>query len=419
MNADLSFNKRPTGIKERMSVAIISDSVGKTPEDITYSFVFNEVYSLVEKGLNIHIVRSKVEENSFSYGMHFHGIRKKTDIQAIGLMLRNFPLYPSTALLRRPTSIYWEQLYASNVSKVIEKYGVDLIHAHYAYPEGLVGLLAKKRTGKLLVVTLHGYDILVEASIGYGVRLSKRIDAIISRVLNNADAVITASQATFNEAKRIVGNINKVHLISNGVDVQKFNPNLNDSKIRKRLGIEKHLVIFALRSHEPKYGLEYLIRAASMVTKERQDVALVIGGDGSLRCYHEQLATKLGIKEKIIFVERIPQHEVPYYYAMSDIVVVPSLQEAFGLVVSEAMACGKPVIGTNVGGIPDQIIDGYNGFLVPPRNPENIAEKIIWLINNPNEAKRMGINGRKTVEEKFDINKRIDKIIQLYVSLIK
>jgi len=93
---------------------------------------------------------------------------------------------------------------------------------------------------------------------------------------------------------------------------------------------------------------------------------------------------------------------------------VPSLQEAFGLVVSEAMACGKPVIGTRVGGILDQVIDGYNGFLVEPRNSAQIAERILWLIENPDEARRMGMNGRKIVEEKFNIDKRIEKIISIY-----
>jgi glycosyltransferase involved in cell wall biosynthesis len=154
------------------------------------------------------------------------------------------------------------------------------------------------------------------------------------------------------------------------------------------------------------------------VTEKKNDVLFVIGGDGSLRHYHEQLATKLGVKEKIMFIGRIPPTEVPYYDAMSDIVVVPSLQEAFGLVISEAMACGKPVIGTKVGGIPDQIIDSYNGFLVQPRDPKEIAEKILRLIENPEEAKRMGMNGRKIAEKKFDISKRIDRIVSLYVNLV-
>jgi glycosyltransferase involved in cell wall biosynthesis len=124
------------------------------------------------------------------------------------------------------------------------------------------------------------------------------------------------------------------------------------------------------------------------------------------------------VKEKIIFTGIIPQNLVPYYYAMSDIVVVPSLQEAFGLVVTEAMACGKPVIGTRVGGIPDQIIDGYNGFLVRPRSPEEIAEKIIYLVDNPDEARHMGMNGRRIVEERFNIEKRVEKIIPIYEEVL-
>jgi glycosyltransferase involved in cell wall biosynthesis len=152
--------------------------------------------------------------------------------------------------------------------------------------------------------------------------------------------------------------------------------------------------------------------------KQRKDIVFVIGGEGSLRQYYEQLAIKLGVGKNVIFTGKISPNDVPLYYAISNIVVVPSLQEAFGLVVAEAMACGKPVIGTRVGGIPDQIIDGYNGFLVEPRNPMQIAEKILWLIEHPDEAKQMGMNGRKIVEEKFNIEKRIEKIISLYEGLL-
>jgi glycosyltransferase involved in cell wall biosynthesis len=402
-----------------LSIVVISSLIGKTPEDITYSFVFDEAQRLAANGVEVHVVRSKLEGDSYSCGIRFHGIRRSPDPKAFRLTLSNIPQYSPTSLLRHPASIYWENLYALNVSKVIEKNSIDLIHAHFAYPEGLVGLLAKRRTGKPLIVTCHGYDLLIEPSAKYGVRLSKRIDSIVRRVLNEAEAVVTASEATFNEARKIVKNSDRIHLIPNAVDIQRFNPTLNSSKIRKRLGIGNRIVVFTLRAHEPKYGLEYLIRAVPKVVKEREDVLFVIGGDGSLRRYHKQLAVKLGVNEKIMFTGKIPQDESSYYYAMSDIVVVPSIQEAFGLTVTEAMACGKPVIGTNIGGIPDQIIDSYNGFLVHPRNPKDMAEKILRLIGNPNEARRMGINGRKMVEENFDLNKRIDKIIQLYMSLMK
>jgi glycosyltransferase involved in cell wall biosynthesis len=404
--------------QKRISVAVISGPVGKTPNDITYSFVFDEAYRLAKKGIDVHIVRSKIEKDSFSYDMRFHGIERRIDNGAIRMIPRTLSLCPLISLLRKPTSIYWENLYAESVSRVVEKNNVDLIHAHFAYPEGLVGLLAKRKTKKPLIITVHGYDILIEPSVGYGVRLSRKIDAVIRMVLNQADAIIAASKETFNETCRIVNDADKVQLIPNGVDVERFNPDLDGSHIRKELGIEGGTVVFSLKGHEPQYGLEYLIRAASIVTEKKNDVLFVIGGDGSLRHYHEQLATKLGVKEKIMFIGRIPPTEVPYYDAMSDIVVVPSLQEAFGLVISEAMACGKPVIGTKVGGIPDQIIDSYNGFLVQPRDPKEIAEKILRLIENPEEAKRMGMNGRKIAEKKFDISKRIDRIVSLYVNLV-
>jgi glycosyltransferase involved in cell wall biosynthesis len=401
----------------RARAAIISSSVGKTPEDTTYSFVFDEAFRLAQRGIDVHIIRYKVENDSSSYGIRYHGLEKKIDLRALKFFMRNLSVYPPISLLRKPTLFYRENLYALTTSRVVERNDIHLIHAHFAYPEGLVGLLAKRRTDKPLVVTIHGYDILVEPSVGYGIRLSLRLDAIVRKVLNEADAVITASRAIFTECSRIVKKTGKVYLVPNGVDTERLNPRLDGSHMKGRWGIGDDVkVVFTLRAHEPKYGIEYLLRAASLL--KRDDVIFVIGGDGSLRPYHEQLAVDLGIKEKTIFVGKIPQGEVPYYYAMSDIVVVPSLQEAFGLVVSEALACGKPVIGTEVGGIPDQIIDGYNGFLVKPKDPKEIVEKIIWLIDHPDEAKRMGMNGRKMVEEKFDINKRIEKVVSLYEGLL-
>ena len=402
-----------------ISVAIISSGVGKTPETIAYSFVFDEAYRLSKRGINVHIIRSRFERDSTSYGMHYHGLRRMVDMRAIELFLHNFRVYPPISLLRNPAKIYWENLYALNAIDVIKRENIDLIHAHFAYPEGLVGLLAKKVTGRSLIVTLHGYDILTEPSVKYGARLNPAVDYLIRRVLNNADAIITASTATFNEARKIVNTSSKIYLIPNGVDIKRFNLGIDGSRLKSRLGIDDYKVVFTLRAHRPNYGLEFLIRAAPLIIKKRRDVVFVIGGDGPLRSFHERLANKLGIRNRIIFTGWIPRKLVPYYYAMSDVVVVPSLQEAFGLVVSEAMACGKPVVGSNVGGIPDQIVDGYNGFLVPPKDPEALAERVLWLLEHQEEAKLMGMRGRAIVEEKFNIDKRIEKIVSLYETLLK
>ncbi|MEM2351113.1 MAG: glycosyltransferase family 4 protein, partial [Thermoproteota archaeon] len=353
-------------------------------------------------------------------GIHFHGIEKGFDFKAFSSILKSLMTYPLISIVRKPPLVYQENLYVANILRVMKNNNVDLIHSHFAHYEGLVGLLVKKRTRRPLVVTVHGHDILIEPSVRYGARLSKRINIIVKRVLNEADAIIAASTATFIEACKIVHSADKVHLIPNGVDTNKFRPDIDSSHLKRVLNIrDETTVVFTLRSHEPQYGIEYLIKAIPLVLKGERDILFIIGGDGSLRQYHEELVQKLGVKEKVIFTGRISRNEVPYYYAMSDIVVVPSLQEAFGLVISEAMSSGKPVIGSKVGGIPDQIIHGYNGFLVQPRNPEEIAEKIVWLIENPEKAKQMGRNGRILAEEKFNIDRRIDRIIQLYKEVLR
>jgi len=401
-----------------LTVEVISGLMSKTPKGVTYSFVFDECHRLASRNIRIHVIRPVFESASFSYGLTFHGLEKPIDVRALIYSIKNLNCYHPLSLLRNPIKIYWENLYAINALEIARKNEIDLIHAHFAYPQGLVGMLIKRKLRRPLIVTLHGYDILVEHSVKYGIRLDKRYDLIIQEVLNDADAIIVASKAIYNEASKLCEKRDKIQLIPNGVDIKRFNPQLDSSVLREKWNIKDQFVVFTVRHHRPQYGIEYLIKAAALLLKWKKNVIFIIGGDGPMRQYYEKMALKLGLRDRMIFIGEIPRLEVPYYYAMSDIVVVPSLQEGWGLVVTEAMATGKPVIGTRVGGIVDQIVDGYNGFLVPPRDPKAIAKRILYLIDNPSEAKKMGMNGRKLAEEKFNIEKRIDKIIELYRKLL-
>jgi len=408
----ISFNHR---------VCIIASSIGKSPSEIPQSFVFDEAFRLSRKGLDIHIITSRLEREIASYGMKFHGIMRRPELRTLHFLVRNLIDYPFISLSRNLLRIYLESLYALSVSRVIEKYDVDLIHAHFAYPEGFVGVLAREKIKRPLIVTIHGYDLLTEPSIGYGLRLHKHYDLIIRSVLKKADAIILASKALYMEASRILSNneIGKIHLIPNGVDVNKFNPSINGSEIKRLYKAEGKYIVFTARYHRPVYGIAYLIMAAKLVVSRKKDVVFIIGGDGPLLNCHKELAGKLGIKDHILFTGAIPRDIIPKYYAASDIVVVPSLQESWGLAATEAMACGKPVIASNVGGLPDQIIDGFNGFLVPPRDPKAIADRILYLLENPSVAKRMGRNSRELAEEKYNIEKRVDKIIEIYRKLLE
>lgn len=398
-----------------MKILVVSGRVGRSPEDISYSFVFDEVVRLAKRRIEVHVARFKFEGHVFSYGVHFHDIPKKFDIAALTFGLKNLVFY--RPLLRSPRNIYGEFLYSKHIRNLLERVKPDVLHAHFAYPEGWAACTAKLGKKVPLIVTLHGYDILMESSVRYGIRLYKKYDAIVKTVLNDADRVIVASRAVYEEATKLC-NPDKIALIPNGVDTNRFNPGLDGSAIRRRYGIEDAFVVFTVRGHMPKYGIEYLIRAAPYLVRQVRDVIFVIGGDGPLRKYHERLAHELGVGEHVIFTGVIPWNELPLFYVASDVVVVPSLQEAWGLVVTEAMACGKPVIGSDVGGIRDQVINGWNGFLVPPRNPRTIAEKILYFIENPGEARKMGANGRRLVVEHFDIEKRIDRLVKLYEEVL-
>ncbi|WP_448577433.1 glycosyltransferase [Thermosphaera sp.] len=404
-----------------MKVLVVSSNVGRTLSEITYNFVFDEIIRIAKRGLKVHVARSKQEGESCCYDVCFHDITRPK----LQLFLSNINMivrYPPLTWFRISPSLYFELAYSKHVADLIKKLRPEILHAHFAYPEGWASYIAieASKTKTPFVVTLHGYDILVEPQVGYGIRLNKRHDLLVKRVLNEADAVIVASRAVYEEAKKIIDDYRKkLYLIPNGVDIRRFNPLIDGSKVRKIYNAEDKNIIFTLRHHEPKYGIVYLILAANIILRYRKDVIFIVGGDGPLRNYHMSLARRLGIEDHVLFPGRIPQNEVPLYYASSDIVVVPSLQEAWGLVATEAMACGKPVIASRVGGLPDQVIDGYNGFLVPPRDPKAIADKILYLLENPSEMKRMGLNGRRLAEEKFDIEKRVDKIIRLYKTLLR
>ena len=403
-----------------LRVLVVSAGVGRSPCEVASSFVFDEVVRLARRGLEVHVARLKFEGDARAYGVFFHDARR-IGILTSPLKLSRLAHYPLGAFPRAPASLCVELLYSDHVARLAKELKPSLLHAHFAYPEGWAACLARAvlKSAIPLVVTLHGYDILVEPSVGYGIRLNKRYDVLVRKVLNEADAIIAASRAVLNEAARLVSDPEKVRLIPNGVDLRRFDPKLSGEAVRKKLNLEGEQVVFTLRHHRPVYGITHLLLAAKLVLRERKDAIFVVGGDGPLLNYHRELAGKLGISSNVVFTGKIPRDEVPHYYAASDVVVVPSLQEAWGLVATEAMACGKPGVASRVGGLPDQVIDGFNGFLVPPRDPKALADRILYLLETPSEARRMGLNGRKLAVECFDIEKRIDKIVRLYRELVE
>jgi len=398
-------------------IAIIASSVGITPNEVIQSYVFDEARKLAERGFEVHIIRAKVEKDILSYGIHFHGIEKGIKFQVLKQMMRTSLYYPPISLLRNPIRIYQENLYALRVANIVRRYSIDLIHAHFAYPEGWVGILAKKvlRTKIPLVLTSHGYDLNIIKEYNYGLRIRKSYDAIVRKTLMEVDHIIVPSKLLFLRATEGGAETSKISLIPNGVDLKIFDPQKYDPQyFRGKHGLCDSKIILTIRALKKYYGIDMLMKAATILP-ENLNVKFVIIG----KVEDKNLLQMAGfiVGRKIILLGSISRNEIPYAIAAADIVVDPC-PIGQGINVLEAMAMSKPVVGVKTR-LWDYIIDGYNGFLVPPGDAKALAEKILYLLENPSEAKRMGLNGRKLAEEKFDIEKKIDKITSIYKALIE
>jgi glycosyltransferase involved in cell wall biosynthesis len=215
--------------------------------------------------------------------------------------------------------------------------------------------------------------------------------------------------------KRDKGNASKIKLIYNGLDFSHFN---NDTgfrlKIRKELGIIPDInLIITVANLIPYKGHVELIKAATLVVRRHSNtVFLLVGQDRGIRKNLEKLVQQLGLVDHIIFLDQ--RHDIPELLAASDISVLPSHEEGFSNVVLESMAAGLPVVATRVGGNPEAIVDGMTGWLVTPQNPEELAYKIVDLLNDPQKARRWGKHGEKRIKENFLVEKMVDRHLQLY-----
>ncbi len=197
----------------------------------------------------------------------------------------------------------------------------------------------------------------------------------------------------------------RMHLVPVGVDTSVFRP-----------APAKGATIFASGFLNMRKGFEYLIRAMPKIIGEVPEAKLVIAGDGIHRKYFEGIVAELGLQTKVAFLGRLSRQQMVKHYQNCSIFCLPSLFEPFGMVVLEAMACGKPIVATNAGGTPEVVRNGKNGLLVPPRNPEAIAGAIITLLSDRRKLERFGKNSRR-LSLSYDWETVVGKIERIYARL--
>lgn len=283
--------------------------------------------------------------------------------------------------------------------KVIRKIKPEIFHAHYA---GVNGFLAALTGFKPFVLTAWGSDVLLA-----GKSFLKRF--FVKYALKKAD-LITCDAEHMKEAIEKMGvKKTKIKIIYFGVDVENFFPVQASQGQRGK--------IISLRSLEPVYDIETLIRAVPLVLKEIPQAKVVIAGKGSEEDKLKKLAQVLGVEKSVEFVGLISQSSLPNILRESSVYVSTSLSDA-GIASStaEAMACGLPVIITDFGDNKKWVKNGESGFLMPLKDYKFLAERIIYLLKNPYEMLRLGNNARKVIKEENNYYKEMEKMEKLYKS---
>jgi len=258
------------------------------------------------------------------------------------------------------------------INKIIqkEKLTFDLIHAHFAWSAGYAGARLKEQYDAPFVITLHGYDIY---SLPFKNKIWKKN---VEYVLNTADAIITVSRRNLECINKLDVNT-PVHVIPNGFRHDLFSLR-NRSKCRQLLGLpQDKKILVSVGNLESVKGHKYLVDALSLIIKERQDILCIIIGIGKEKRALENQILSLGLQENIVLIGRKTHQEIPLWINACDLFILPSLNEGNPTVMFETLGCGKPFIGTNVGGIPEIISSDEYGLLVEPADPGDLAKNIL------------------------------------------
>ncbi len=288
--------------------------------------------------------------------------------------------------------------------------GKDIIHAQWV-PSGLISVLIKKLTGKPVVLWVH--------RMNYGGPFVKSMTRF---VLRNCDFVLFNSSYTLNRAKRL-SKMKAFAIVPPGVDENLFKP-IKKTGIRKKIGVgTKTKMVFAVGRFVEKKGFACLINAMEKV--KARDVVCVIAGVGPLEGSLKQLAKEKGLEKKVLFPGWVKNSELPLWMNEADVVVVPSIvdsrgdTETLGIVAIEAIACGSPIIVSNVGGLVDVVKHGFNGFIARQKDSNDLAKKINLILQSNSLNNKMAKNAREHAEQNFSWAKTVEKTIEIYQKVLE
>ena len=321
---------------------------------------------------------------------------------------------------------YWQSFFEDNgvrvfkyksifqLISIIEKYNIQILHAHLQVPEILSSITHLIFPKFKLVFSRH--------NDAYSRFLPKGLNPIFYQIISKrASKIICISKNVYDFCKNNLGlNKEKLQIIYYGISRETYAPsNIDDTqfkKLSKEFELKDEFIIGTVARLHPQKSLHTLINAFKTFLKQVPNSKLFIVGEGHLESELKSLASNLGIIDKVIFTGK--RSEIPVFYKIFDVFVLSSIYEGLGLVLLEAMAAEKPIIGTNAGAIPDIISNC--GAIVETENPNAISQELIELYENPDLVQQMTKKGVNDINEKFTLERmylQTDKIYKQVLNL--
>lgn len=300
---------------------------------------------------------------------------------------------------------------ASKMAEVIKREDLDLVHVHYAIPHAVCAILAKQMSGKdiKIVTTLHGTDITV---LGYDPSLTDAIRFGIEK----SDGVTAVSNALISQTYDLIKPDKPIKAVYNFIDERIYQKTDSDY-LKEEYGIRpEEKVIIHVSNFRSVKRVPDVIKAFAKIAKEIPAKLLLVG-DGPEMTVICQLVNDLKLKGNVLFLGK--QDNLEELYSISDLMLLLSEKESFGLVALEAMACGVPCIGTNVGGIPEVIDDGKTGYVCGLGDIDEISQKAINLLKNSNLHRKFSAQSISLAKEVFSAERIVSQYEEFYYELLK
>jgi len=355
------------------------------------TFIKQSIDSIADQGIDVTVISPKPFVLPFSM-FPYHNFHKLPQLEHTEKYDLHYPRYVYAVPKK-----YFYPLTGTSYAYFVSKYAIksikpepNIIHAHFSYPDGygMIGLAKKWKVP--LVISALG---TIERKVAYeGSYTSKKI----VEAMNFADNILSVSEDLKLHIVNLGVREDKVHVVPNGVDTEKFK-SVGKEYARNLLNLpqDKNIILFVGALRKIK-GVDYLIEAAKDFVDIDTELYMV-GRDDGLGKSLEKRARELKITNSIKYTGPVNHDDIPLWISASDILVLPSLSEGRPNVVLEALSCEVPVVATDVGGIPELIIDGETGYLVPSKNPVELAEKINKLLEDESKREKMGQVGRKSI----------------------